>query len=1262
MNKAVRCLSLASGFARVCLVFVAFAVTTMSQFASAQTLAWRSFAGSQGYAALAPPILSPFACSGSLESIVTSPQGEAYFISEWQGAVTKLSATGAVAWTQQLQRIQLRSIALDPAGDVIVLGRQSVQNGVTITGAVLVLVKLNGQSGQEIWRFTEQWDPSSSLDRGTANAPLAIDSQGNIFIAGVNQIGVNEYEIFFSKHAASSGAVLWTQLDGRGIVRGRGPIRIAIDRNDDPVVAAPFSLPPPLVPNDAARSRIAKFDGITGSSRWEVINGPVSGPGSTVCDLAIDRSNNVVVTGSGFDFVTFKSGIQAHKYDGSNGAALWQTGVTQPASDGDYTIGSRLAFDAGNNVLVAGTTTSDRNFLQVLKYDGITGQTMWDYQLGGGVWQLNALKVDPSGNPVVTSLLNDSGSYKARTLKVSGANGAELFRSDIPSSISTYSDLAVDAVGSMYVHAVTSIPGNANGISSAAVVKYSGVSNTEIWRAQPLPLLSFGVELVGSFPEPMTLDQAGDVVVAAKGTEGLSATGYRTVKFSGVTGEVRWNVARNGQAIGDGEGESGTTVTGLAVDAAGNTFVTGVHPGSIGGIAEFRTIKYANATGAVLWSTTFGAADLNYDASTAIAIDADGDVYVVGVTSSGSAIGMVVVKYSGQSGAQLWTQIYSPMTAGQSSVGGVAIKIDPAGNPVVVATSFEPYEAVNGYLHRVFKLDAATGSIIWNSVYDIGGFSRTVAAIDAAGAIFIAGVVEVNGLRVGKIDGATGTVIWTTSFAPRGSQRLPSLALNNQGDAFVLWDILTGPDSSAQLIKLNGASGATVFSTDFPEKFYSFTPGNFGVVVAPDGHPIVVSSFPDGPVNLRAVGVRTAKYSAVNGGLIWEHRYVDPDNASLPSGIVVRGRNIFVSSITGGRFMLQKLLDRGRSAVDLSGDQKSDLLVQAGANGTVSALLMNGTTVSSNTPILGGGGGWTVTHTADLNGDGKADLLWRNTNGSVVAWLMDGNTLTSATTLIGAQANPNTAWSIIHTGDLNGDGKDDIIWRNADGSIAVWLMNGTSLQSGSGILGANSVWTISHVGDFNGDGKSDILWRHTDGSVAIWLMDGTTVLPGSAGILGPNSIWTANQVADFNGDGKSDILWQNTDGSIAMWLMDSTTVSGGGGIFGTQATNDRWVVTHTGDLNGDGKADLIYRKMGGSGDGTIAAWLMNGTTLLSGGSILGGGGGWQVKQIGDYNGDGKADILFQRASDSRLTIWIMDGLTRTTSGIVQDVPGTIALP
>jgi hypothetical protein len=106
----------------------------------------------------------------------------------------------------------------------------------------------------------------------------------------------------------------------------------------------------------------------------------------------------------------------------------------------------------------------------------------------------------------------------------------------------------------------------------------------------------------------------------------------------------------------------------------------------------------------------------------------------------------------------------------------------------------------------------------------------------------------------------------------------------------------------------------------------------------------------------------------------------------------------------------------------------------------------------------------------------------------------------------GVIADPGPSWTALGTGDFNDDGHSDILLRNANGQIAIWEMNGTSVI-GHGTIAANPGLTWSPVasGDVNGDGHSDILWQNANGQVAIWEMNGINRIGAgrSAPILEP---------------------------------------------------------------------------------------------------------------------------------------------------------------
>ena len=244
---------------------------------------------------------------------------------------------------------------------------------------------------------------------------------------------------------------------------------------------------------------------------------------------------------------------------------------------------------------------------------------------------------------------------------------------------------------------------------------------------------------------------------------------------------------------------------------------------------------------------------------------------------------------------------------------------------------------------------------------------------------------------------------------------------------------------------------------------------------------------------------------------------------------------------------------------------------------------------------------------------------------------------------------PGTRWS----SDFNGDGRNDILVQDvAVGTVEAWFLNNATVQGTqtlSDTLDAN--WALAGRGDFNADGKPDLVWQHrTNGTLSLWYMDGTTrisvVTPSNAPAW--DAQWKVVGVGDFNADGQDDLAWQHAgNGAVATWLLNGSTVIGSPSFTPDRWTDLNWKVAGVGDFNGDGKSDLLWRH---SGTGEVGTWLMNGLSRiiyspLSPFSVP--DQGWQVGAVTDANGDGKPDLVWQHTNGS-IMIWHMNGTSRVT--------------
>jgi hypothetical protein len=294
---------------------------------------------------------------------------------------------------------------------------------------------------------------------------------------------------------------------------------------------------------------------------------------------------------------------------------------------------------------------------------------------------------------------------------------------------------------------------------------------------------------------------------------------------------------------------------------------------------------------------------------------------------------------------------------------------------------------------------------------------------------------------------------------------------------------------------------------------------------------------------------------------------------------------------------------------------------------------------------------WRITSTGDFNGDGRSDIFWHNDDGRVTDWLGTASGGFTDNTVI-AQTSVSTDWHVSGTGniiahrpgnDFNGDGRSDILWRNTDGQLSNWLGTANGGFTDNGMIShtiVSTAWQIAGTGDFNGDGRSDILWRNTDGQLSNWLgtANGGFTDNGAVSHTTVSTAWQIAGTGDFNGDGRSDILWRNTDGQLSDWLG---TANGGftdNGAVSHTTVATAWQIAGTGDFNGDGRSDILWRNT----DGQLSDWLgtaNGGFTDNSAASHTSVATAWKIAGTGDFNGDGRSDILW-RNTDGQLSNWL----------------------
>jgi hypothetical protein len=338
---------------------------------------------------------------------------------------------------------------------------------------------------------------------------------------------------------------------------------------------------------------------------------------------------------------------------------------------------------------------------------------------------------------------------------------------------------------------------------------------------------------------------------------------------------------------------------------------------------------------------------------------------------------------------------------------------------------------------------------------------------------------------------------------------------------------------------------------------------------------------------------------------------------------------------------------------DFLGNGSIDIAVANSLGNTVSVLMGNGDG-SFQAPVNFATGAGPIGLTqGSVSGNGEIDLATANVNDGTVT-IFRNNLPPQATGAFSSAAtvstrNPNPTGIAAGLFNLNSDGHTDLVVADkGDDSATLLLGNGDGSFGSPYTTGTDNQPEAVAVGDFNRDGREDAVVTDSNSmSVSLLLGSGTGTFAATLNYeVGHNP--SAIVTGDFNVDGRADLAVTNQGDNTVGILEGADT--GGFPVYTTFSVGSAPDAIATGDFNSDGKSDLVIANSGSNNltiltniTGPVATGLTSANPGFFAFSTVAVGTDPTGVAVGDFNGDGKADIAVTNGKDNTVSILLGTG-------------------